>query len=418
MKKIVLLLSLTVIFSGCTKQYSSIDKYNEDMQTVRNSFPAYTLEVSQTIPNYNLKYKSYVKDDKWVTEVSKDNGVSNFVTLVSSGKDLCYYSKDSEFAILLPVEKLLIDKTRENKSDKIWMLNPIANLFYWTDGRGIFDSLNLIANDVDTNRKKYDVGTSQAKISKNLTKMNGFDCRMITFGNNEFGREACISEKYGIAVYSKLKTKNSKNNSIEITTNVTSIDVNDIPNSLVNLPKDKSKITRRELETHMAITNQDEDETKQNSSELASEYYDKKDFETANRIRENQKQAEKLQEIDAEKYYCPSEDGRYDSSTDIYKPKDDCSAWNNDFFKKSDPEIYTRCLTNKQKAKQKYEQGLCTPIVKKEHKFGSVNCTVEVAEKYNEIISKSCQNDASCMKTNSCATNLNPYMKKIDEMYK
>ena len=82
MKKIVLLLSLTIIFSGCTKQYSSIDKYKEDMQAVRNGFPAYTLEVSQSIPKYDLKYKSYVKDDKWVTVVSKDNGISNFVTLV------------------------------------------------------------------------------------------------------------------------------------------------------------------------------------------------------------------------------------------------------------------------------------------------------------------------------------------------
>ena len=418
MKKIVLLLSLTIIFSGCTKQYSSIDKYKEDMQAVRNGFPAYTLEVSQTIPKYDLKYKSYVKDDKWVTEVSKDNGISNFVTLVSSGKDLCYYSKNSDFAILLPVEKLLIDKTRENKSDKIWMLNPIAHLFYWHDGRGIFDSLNLIANDVDTNRKKYDVGTSQAKISKNLTKINGFDCRMINFGNSEFGREACISEKYGIAVYSKLHTKDSKNNPIELITNVTKIDVSDFSDTLVKLPKDKSKITRRELEAHRAITNQTEDKTMNNSSKLASEYYDKKDFETANAIRKNRRQVEKWQEIDSEQYYCPSEYGGYDVNTDIYKPKDDCSAWNDDFWKKSNPDIYTRCLANKQKAKQKYEQGLCVPIVKKEHKFGSVNCTVEVAEKYNKVISKSCQSDMSCMKTNSCTSDLDPYMKKIDEMYK
>lgn len=418
MKKIVLLLSLTIIFSGCTKHYSSIDKYKEDMQAVRNRFPAYTLDVSQTIPKYDLKYEAYIKDDKWATEVSKDNGVSNFVTLLSSGTDLCYYTKESDYALLLPVEKLLIDKTRKSKSDKIWMLNPVANLFNWHDGRGLFDSLNLIANDVDINRKNYEVGTSQAKISRNLTTMNGFECRMINFGDNEFGREACISEKYGIAVYSKLRTRDSRNNPIELVTNVTKIDVTDISDSLINLPKDKSKITRRELNARMASSNENLEENIKSTNKSLSVHNDNKYFETTNIKKENNRQVENWQEVNAEQYYCPFGQDDYDSFRDIYIPKDNCSSWNDDFWKKSDPNIYARCLAAQQKLKQKYEQGLCVPIVKKEHKFGDVNCTIEIAEKYNKIISKSCQEDMSCMKTNSCKSDLEPYMKKIDEMYK
>ena len=96
----------------------------------------------------------------------------------------------------------------------------------------------------------------------------------------------------------------------------------------------------------------------------------------------------------SEKYYCPdnpNEKGMFDERF-IYSPKDDCSIWQNSFWKNTGKDFYQICLD-----RQKYMQGIvnsdkCDRItVEKFEKDGAV-CEFEVTKQFKKIVRTTCIN--------------------------
>ena len=85
----------------------------------------------------------------------------------------------------------------------------------------------------------------------------------------------------------------------------------------------------------------------------------------------------------ANQYYCPEPDGSYYSLRDVYNPKENCNDFKDEFFGR---DAYGECLANIKKAKQKYLQGKCEPIIVKTHVFGSCKGEVEFAQKSKQVL--------------------------------
>jgi len=94
------------------------------------------------------------------------------------------------------------------------------------------------------------------------------------------------------------------------------------------------------------------------------------------------------------KYYCPESDGSFLQFRDIYDTAEDCSEFNNSFWKKEAPALYNSCLEYSAIAKKKYKQGKCEPIIVKKHHWGSCKATVELVPKTNTPLSVQVNEDS------------------------
>ena len=225
MKKInlaALLILSTFLISGCTKNYATVSEYSNAMNIIKNKNTSYVIEAKQSINNSDIYYRTYVKGDKWKTEGSLNGGNSYGETILYDGIDLLTYTAGSKYAIVNPMMEVYRNDTQKERILAINSANPLNVLINWQDNYNMFSGL-----------KK----TNPEFINQN-DKRNGFSCRMIKLEEN---REACISDKYGIAVYQKMKIKSLRGKEQEIITNLVKIEIKDNPNSTFDLPQGVKK---------------------------------------------------------------------------------------------------------------------------------------------------------------------------------
>ncbi len=224
MKKIsalILLLFIMITFTGCLKKYKTVEDYSNAMYALQNSFPAYTLKVKKVLTiskTDEFYYTTYRKGDKWKLETSKtqDGEVSQVV--VCDGKDIYSYTPGGKFAVSMPKFKDI------SQEEYILSSYPLNGIFNWNDAD------DLIANN------------SSPAITNNKERRNGFDCRLISYGDN---KEICVSDKYGISVYEKtsFQDKFNKDRNVETTTDVIYINNEDIDDSVFELPENIKKVS-------------------------------------------------------------------------------------------------------------------------------------------------------------------------------
>ena len=232
----VLLLASVVMLSGCTKTYKTIDEYESAMKDVSAKIPAYTIEAKQNVDGTELYYKTYLKGEKWKSEFSMNGGSSYVGAVLYDGTDLLSYSSGSPYALKNPMlDMVKKDMDSETLKAVINTQNPTGSLFYWREGLALASMLPA------------DDKGSSGQFENQKAKMNGFDCRMIKFDDS---REACVSDKYGIAVYHKLSAPNPQKRGVtsEVVTNLVKVDISDIPDSTFDLP---SGVQKADMETMM-----------------------------------------------------------------------------------------------------------------------------------------------------------------------
>ena len=217
MKRISLMLLVPLLFmlTGCTKKYKTFNEYYDAMKKLKSANNSYIIETKQSAGNNEVYYRTYVKGLKWKTESSLNGGNSYADTILYDGTDVLTYTPGSPDAIVNPFVEILDD---ESKNMAINAINPTNVLINWKD------LYSMMLGNQDS---------SNPEIIENNTSKNGFKCRLIKLDNE---REACVSDKYGIAVYHKMNGKTLRGKTQTIITNLVKIEIKDIPNSTFDLP--------------------------------------------------------------------------------------------------------------------------------------------------------------------------------------
>lgn len=212
MRKISLLLILLICFSSaCTKQYKNVDEYSSDMKKVRQNLNNYTIIGNiDTLGNVIL-FKTFIKDNKWKTISSLKDGYK--FTYLYDGKDVYLYINDK-----ILVKNPINPYAKQNKISTINGQNPTNPIIDWD-----FDEFK------QPNDEPYKF--------KNNQIINGYKCRLVYTTDYE----ACISDKYGIAVYANSSLKNQ-----EIKYNVTKISNNTVPSEEFIVPTGLKTISAEE----------------------------------------------------------------------------------------------------------------------------------------------------------------------------
>lgn len=209
MKKILTIFAVMILLTGCTKNYNSVTEYANAMAKVKAG-KSYTIEMKLDVNNKISHVKSFVKNDKWACELSNNNGNTYDNGLIKINDDIISTDKTNKLAI-----KMFNTKKLGKVAD---FVNPAYTLINWDQ------------NFQDETKPV------KGEFTNNKAKMNNFDCRMIKFDD---GREACISDKYGIAVYQRIDMPNPKTKQIEENTfNVISIDTTELADSTFEIPSD------------------------------------------------------------------------------------------------------------------------------------------------------------------------------------
>lgn len=237
MKKVLLLtiVSCMFLFTACTKNYKTVAEYETAMKTVASKQTDYTIEAKQTVGTVELYYKSYITKDKWKVELSMNGGSSYLSTILYDGNDLMTYSAGSSYAMINPMMDSIDMDDAEMAKSVVNSQNPVYQLINWS-GTSAF-----MAEPEDISR---------AEFVNNKDNKNGFDCRLIKFGED---REACVSDEYGIAVYHKLVTNDLKHPSNTMTTelNLVKIDKSPISDSVFDLPTGVKKTSMDDMFKNM-----------------------------------------------------------------------------------------------------------------------------------------------------------------------
>ncbi len=206
-KFLVFAIAVVCLVSGCTKKYDSVEEYAKDMKAVQQAQKSYALEF-ETLSLSDMYYQSYTKKDLWKYSWSSNRGKNYTFTVLNDGKNTVMYNAPSKWAT-------------ETK-----MGNIASELFDW-------DKPNCF----------YGLGDNKFEFVNNNAKMNGFDCRLIKYGDNY---EACVNDKLGIAVYLKIMYKNAYSEIVEKTTNLLKADTKELPDSTFVLPRDKQIVSLQE----------------------------------------------------------------------------------------------------------------------------------------------------------------------------
>ncbi|MBO7672049.1 hypothetical protein J6S88_01430 [bacterium] len=205
MKKfLVLAIAAVCLATGCTKEYDSVEEYAKDMKAVQQAQKSYALEF-ETLSLSDMYYQSYIKKDLWKYSMSSNHGKNYMFTVLNDGKNTVMYNNSSKWA-------------NETK-----MGNIASELLDW-----------------DKPNSFYVLSGNKFEFVDNNAKMNGFNCRLIKYGDNY---EACINDKLGIAVYLKIKYKNTYLETVENITNLLKADTKELPDSTFVLPSDKQIVT-------------------------------------------------------------------------------------------------------------------------------------------------------------------------------
>lgn len=200
----MLAIAAVCLATGCTKEYDSVEEYAKDMKAVQQAQKSYALEF-ETLSLSDMYYQSYIKKDLWKYSMSSNHGKNYMFTVLNDGKNTVMYNNSSKWA-------------NETK-----MGNIASELLDW-----------------DKPNSFYVLSGNKFEFVDNNAKMNGFNCRLIKYGDNY---EACINDKLGIAVYLKIKYKNTYLETVENITNLLKADTKELPDSTFVLPSDKQIVT-------------------------------------------------------------------------------------------------------------------------------------------------------------------------------
>lgn len=232
MKKnfLCLIILCLCLVTGCTKNYKTVQEYSDEMTALRKQLGDYTIEAVITTDDAETYVKSYIKDPKWKTETSKNNGKSYQDGILYDGKEVYSYSKKENLAMAIPFKQMIAkEKNVDAKTTDLVMkyINPTGFVYDWTTG----------ATNLDNDLKFGD---------KNVVK-NEFKCRMILSKTDD--SSICVSDKYGVAVYAKIKDP-KKDSYIEF--NVKKIENNPLTENDLNLPAGMKKFSMAQLFQNMA----------------------------------------------------------------------------------------------------------------------------------------------------------------------
>ncbi len=226
MKKLLCLSLLFSIclFTGCTKNYKTVAEYETAMKSVLEQNKSLTFEATQNVGLIEMYYKTQIKGKKWKTETSMNKGVSYATTVLYDGNELLAYSQGSPYAVINPMLDMLEDSTMEEAESLINTQNPTNALINWQDGFGLYSTGSL---------------GNETEFIDNKANKNGFDCRLIKIGEDE---EACVSDKYGIAVYHKVHTDKG-----DFEINLVKVDTTDVADTEFELPSGVTKMNFDQL---------------------------------------------------------------------------------------------------------------------------------------------------------------------------
>lgn len=194
MKKLLLLIPLILVLTGCTN-YSNVADYSVAMQNVRKNTPSYSVEVAVKASNGQAKYyKSYMKGDKWRVYESADNG-KTFITnnsMLYDGNHVYNYSKDKNIAVIMDFNNVFAKMYSSSEAKEMMglmtkFMNPVYLLFDW---------------HLDMNNPK--VSNCRMWQFDGIGFKNNHFCRKIKYNNM---LDICVSDKYGISVYSKIQSQ-------------------------------------------------------------------------------------------------------------------------------------------------------------------------------------------------------------------
>ena len=220
MKKfLVLAIAVACFASGCTKKYNSreehikgiktveqvkkyknVEEYAKAMKAVQQVQKSYTLE-AKVHNSWDSYYKAYIKKNLWKYVITTELSRNHSETVLYDGNKTVSYEEGSS--------KRATETKLQNISKKLldW---DVPNCF-------------------------YNLGNHQFEFVNHNANMNGYDCRLIKYGNNY---EFCVNDELGIAVYSKIKYK-TRSGTNEIITNLLKADTKELPDSIFVLPSDK-----------------------------------------------------------------------------------------------------------------------------------------------------------------------------------
>ena len=228
MKKSYFIFALSCIFmlTGCSKNYKTVDEYSDAMNAIKESNSSYTIEAKQTMGSIEVYYRSFIKGNQWKTETSMNGGNSYMSTTQYDGTDLLTFAPGSAYAMINPAMDIIKDEDSETRMMTINSQNPVYSLLNWRNNFSIFSMPE----------------TETPVFLNNKDSKNGFECRLIKFSDE---REACISDKYGMAVYQKMIIGDIKNPEAkkEIILNVLKIDTSNIEDSTFELPNGVEKVS-------------------------------------------------------------------------------------------------------------------------------------------------------------------------------
>lgn len=211
MKKslIIMLVACICLATGCTKNYKSVSEYADAMAQVRKNLRYYTIETVISNNSTDSYFRSYIKGDKWKTETSQNSGKTyDGNGVLYDGVEVYSYSSEQHMAVSIPFGKMLEKQgVKDKKITNMIMkyINPAGFVYDWT----------MEDKDLD----------KSLTFGKKNVKKNGFKCRMLQSTNDD--SEICVSDKYGIAVYAKLKD-NKKGGYVEFNVNkVNNLNISD-----------------------------------------------------------------------------------------------------------------------------------------------------------------------------------------------
>lgn len=224
----VFILACMFMLTGCTKNYKTVSEYSADMTKVRQRLGDYTIEAVVTSRDADVYCKSRIKNNLWKTEVSHNGGKTYIEGILYDGSRLYSYSNQENIAMEIPLRQMFAKggvKDAKMMDKTVKFMNPTGLVYNW-------DAIE--ATNID---KLWTFGER--------TKKNNYNCRMLTLSR---GGEACISDKYGVAVYLKVSTP--KKGDVEI--NVKKISNNSISNHDLELSSGLKKVSMTELISNKA----------------------------------------------------------------------------------------------------------------------------------------------------------------------
>lgn len=214
MKKLLLCFGiLSILLTGCTKNYNSMEKYVADMKATRAKYDAFFFEANKATVEGNVYSRNMLVCDKYRTDLSDDDGYTYTSSVMYDGKDLYNYVEGQD---TVQVTSGVDYKTAIS-------MNPYAPVFNWWE-------------DIEN-------GKAKAKFINNSYFRSAFDCRLIEFND---GREICVADKYGIAVYYKQEPLSQGYLRTGTIIDVLNIDVKtDAPRGIFTFPDNIKRVPKK-----------------------------------------------------------------------------------------------------------------------------------------------------------------------------